>query len=178
MEVFATQSSVFSYRRLHEGINYRLRTFAGGRVASFCRPTSIALLLTERCNASSWFEHSETWPDDALETVKVVRQLGELKKLGLPIVNSLEQLDVMIPYFLDPASSRVAIQSHSAHEPQLLCSAATTLQIQANGDVKVCTTRGAIGNFRSKSIREIWAARPHWWQEGCCLEERLGESQF
>ncbi len=353
LEVFATQLSVFSYRRLHEGINYRLRTFLGGRVASFCRPTSIALLLTERCNArcihcdiwknrgqedrpslgewrglladlrrwlgpvqvvltggeallnpdtidlvsygsslglfvellshgfwedqskierlalarpgritisfdgigethnlirgrdnfsertertiqtltrmrrehslkldirlktvimrqnlddacdvarfaarhglevfyqpieqnyntpedSSWFEHSETWPDDALKTVTVVRQLGELKRLGLPIANSLAQLNVMIPYFLDPASSHVAIQSHSAHEPQLLCSAATTLQIQANGDVKVCSTRDAIGNFKSQPIRAIWAARPHWWQQGCCLEERLRESQ-
>ena len=90
---------------------------------------------------------------------------------------SLAQLNVMISYFLDPAGSRVAIQSHSAHEPQLLCSAATTLQIQANGDVKVCSTRDAIGNFRSQPIRAIWAARPHWWQEGCCLEERLRESR-
>ena len=59
LEVFTTQSSVFSYRRLHEGINYRLRTFLGGRVASFCRPTSIALLLTERCNARCI--HCDIW---------------------------------------------------------------------------------------------------------------------
>jgi len=342
------EATSFSYRRLHEGINYRLRTFAGGRVASFCRPTSIALLLTERCNArcihcdiwknrgpedrpsldewrrllaelrrwlgpvqvvltggeallnpdtievvaygsslglfievlshgfwadqskieklaaarpgritisfdgigethnrvrgrdnfaerteqtiqtltrlrrelglkldirlktvimrqnlddvcavaqfaaqrglevfyqpieqnyntpedATWFEHSETWPIDAAKTVKVVEQLCELKKQGLPIVNSLAQLKVMIPYFLDPAGSRVAVQSHSAHEPKLLCNAVTTLQIQSNGDVKACSTREAIGNFRSQPIRTIWAERPHWWQQGCCLEER------
>jgi MoaA/NifB/PqqE/SkfB family radical SAM enzyme len=342
---------VFTYRRLYEGINYRLRTLAGGRVAAFCRPTSIALLLTERCNArcvhcdiwknrgqedrpsldewrnlladlrswlgpvqvvltggeallnpdtiklvsygssiglyiellshgfwkdqlkierlalarpgrvtisfdgigkthnvvrgrpdfaertertiqtltqmrreydlkmdirlktvimrqnlddvcevaffaarhglevfyqpieqnyntgedSEWFEHSMTWPDDILKTVRVVKQLGELKKQGLPIANSQPQLDVMVPYFLDPASSRVAIQSHQAHERQMLCSATTTLQIQANGDVRVCSSRGAVGNFRSQPIRTIWAARPHWWEQGCCLEERLSE---
>jgi hypothetical protein len=40
--------------------------------------------------------------------------------------------------------------------------------------VKVCSTRDAIGNFRSQPIRSLWAARPHWWQQGCCLEERLG----
>lgn len=344
-----TQSSVFSYRRLHEAINYRLRTFAGGRVASFCRPTSIPLLLAERCNArcihcdiwknrgtedrpsllewkvvladlrrwlgpvqvvltggeallnphtielvayarsiglfvellshgfwedqlkieelalarpgrvtisfdgigethnlirgrdgfaektertiqtltrmrrehrlkmdirlktvimrqnlddvcdvahfakrhdlevfyqpieqnyntpedSRWFEHSETWPDDAGKAVKVVRQLRALKMLGLPIVNSFAQLDVMIPYFLNPASSRVAVQSHTAHESQLLCSATTMLQIQANGDVRICTARPAVGNVREQSIRAIWAGRPRWWREGCCLEERL-----
>jgi len=122
-----------------------------------------------------WFKHSDTWPDDAWKAVKVVRQLCVLKKLGLPIANSLDQLKVMIPYFLDPAGSRVAVQSHTAHEPKLLCSAATMLQIQANGDVRICTARPSVGNIRKDSIRTIWAARPHWWQEGCCLEGRMGE---
>ena len=121
-----------------------------------------------------WFKHSDTWPDDAWKAVKVVRQLCVLKKLGLPIANSLDQLKVMIPYFLDPASSRVAVQSHTAHEPKLFCSAATMLQIQANGDVRICTAKPAVGNIRQQSIRAIWAARPHWWQGGCCLEERMG----
>ena len=40
-----------AYRRAYEGIHYRLRTFAGGRWASQCRPTSIVFLLTELCNA-------------------------------------------------------------------------------------------------------------------------------
>lgn len=97
------------------------------------------------------------------------------QRLGLPIANSPEQLKVMIPHFLRPANTPVAIQSHSAHEPQMLCSAATTLQIQANSDVKVCSTWGPIGNFRSQPVRAIWAARPLWWQQGCCLEERLRE---
>src|SRR5712691_9391168 len=38
-------------RRVYAGLNYRLRTFARGRFASACRPTSIALLMGERCNA-------------------------------------------------------------------------------------------------------------------------------
>ncbi len=121
---------------------------------------------------SNWFEHSETWPRDASKAVEVVRQLCELKNQGLPIANSHEQLNVMIPYFLDPASSRVAVQSHAAHEPKPFCSALTMLQIQANGDVTVCSARKAIGNVRSGPIRAIWITRPHWWDEGCCLEHR------
>lgn len=121
---------------------------------------------------STWFEHSETWPKDSTKAVDVVRQLCELKNQGLPIANSNEQLEVMIPYFLDPASSRVAIQSHNAHEPKAFCSALTMLQIQANGDVTVCSARDAIGNVRSGPIRTIWNDRPHWWDERCCLEHR------
>lgn len=123
--------------------------------------------------SADWFEQSPNWPDDVRKATEVVRQLIELKQQGLPIANSFAQLEVMIPYFLDPASSRVAIQTHNAHERQLLCSAMTTLQIQANGEVKTCSSRGAIGNFRSQRIRAIWAARPRWWEAGCCFEERF-----
>jgi sulfatase maturation enzyme AslB (radical SAM superfamily) len=52
-------------RRLHEGISYRLRTFAGGRLSSYCRPTSIVLLLTERCNARCI--HCDIWKNRGQE---------------------------------------------------------------------------------------------------------------
>lgn len=54
-----------TYRRTYEGINYRLRSFADGRWASFCRPTSIALLMTERCNARCI--HCDIWKNRAAE---------------------------------------------------------------------------------------------------------------
>jgi len=41
----------WAYKRLHDAINYRLRTAAGGRWASYCRPAWITFLLTELCNA-------------------------------------------------------------------------------------------------------------------------------
>jgi MoaA/NifB/PqqE/SkfB family radical SAM enzyme len=96
-----------------------------------------------------------------------------MKRQHAPIANSFAQLEAMIPYFLDPASSRVAVQSHSAHESQLLCSALTTLQVQANGDVTLCAAKEPVGNIKRQPIREIWETRPHWWQEGCCFEQRL-----
>lgn len=124
---------------------------------------------------SRWFEHSENWPANSRKAIAVVKELCELKRQGFPIVNTLAQLELMIPYFADPQASRVAVQSHSAHEHQLLCSAMTMLQIQANGDVRTCTSRGPVGNIKSQTIREIWQTRPRWWLEGCCLDERLGE---
>lgn len=117
----------------------------------------------------TWFERSETWPRDADRAVAVVEELIQLKQRGFPIANSSRQLEAMVPYFRDPARQRVATQSHSAHEKQLLCSALTTLQIQANGGVTVCTRQREIGNITETPIREIWENRPQFWSEGCCL---------
>ncbi len=124
-----------------------------------------------------WFTHSETWPSDTEKVVGVLAELQELKKQGSPIANSPAQLNAMVPYFINPVESRIAIQSHSAHEPQQLCTALTMLQFQANGDVVVCHSQPAIGNIKTAPIREIWQNRPRWWEGGCCLERRLNESR-
>jgi MoaA/NifB/PqqE/SkfB family radical SAM enzyme len=52
--------------RVHSAVNYRLRTFAGGRLASHCRPTEIAVLLTERCNARCL--HCDIWKNRGKES--------------------------------------------------------------------------------------------------------------
>ncbi len=152
------------------------------RVAEFANEHGLEVFyqpIEQNYNTSedpNWFAHSNTWPDDPEKAIGAVRELLELERQGLPIANTVNQLELMIPYFQNPAASRVAVQSHSAHETQLLCSAMTTLQIQANGDVRPCTSKEPIGNIRSQSIREIWELRPRWWQEGCCLHERIGDS--
>lgn len=117
-----------------------------------------------------WFTHSDTWPSDTERVVGIVKELRELKRQGLPIANSSAQLDAMVSYFASPAASRIAVQSHSAHEARQTCSALTTLQLQANGAVVVCNAQPGIGSIKTERIRAIWQKRPHWWEEGCCRE--------
>ena len=74
-------------RRLYEGLNYRLRTFAGGCLARFCRPVSIAFLLTERCNARC--VHCDIWknkgPEDNPKIDEWKKVLGELRSWLGPV---------------------------------------------------------------------------------------------
>jgi MoaA/NifB/PqqE/SkfB family radical SAM enzyme len=119
-----------------------------------------------------WFEHSENWPRDPNQAVATVDRLIGLKRSGLPIANSYAQLEAMKPYFRNPDSVRVSIQSHSAHERRAVCSALTNLQILPNGDVLSCYGMAVIGNIRHTPIRRIWESRPPWWEGGCCLERR------
>ena len=119
-----------------------------------------------------WFRTSENWPEDPEKAIEAVRGLMDLKRKGLPIRNSDEQLDAMVPYFRDPDALRVAIQSHTAHLHRPVCSASTNIQVQPNGDVLACFSMPPVGNIKETPIREIWRSRPAWWRGGCCMERR------
>lgn len=124
-----------------------------------------------------WFEKSPNWPRDTAGATAAVNRLLELKSQGLPIANSREQLEAMIPYFGNPDASRILIQSHSAHERKALCAALVTLQISAEGDVATCYGMPPVGNIKTAPIRRIWEQRPRWWDGGCCLERRCSEAE-
>jgi len=124
-----------------------------------------------------WWEHTENWPKDPARAVAAVEELIRLKREGLPIANTLTHLEVMIPYFRDPDAMRVAVQSHTSHERQQNCVALTTLQLQANGDVTVCSNAPRVGNVKRAPIREIWEHRPRYWEQGCCLETRRSDAE-
>ena len=117
-----------------------------------------------------WFENGDNWPTDTERAVAVVQNLIRLKRDGLPIANSLQQLEAMALYFRDPFRLRIATQSHSAHETRTLCSALTNLEIHSGGDVFTCVRMPAVGNLNENSIRQIWNQRPRWWRGGCCLQ--------
>src|SRR5271169_2299477 len=61
-----------AYARVHAAVSYRLRTFAGGRLATYCRPTTITILLTERCNARC--VHCDIWKNRGKEAGPSVDQ--------------------------------------------------------------------------------------------------------
>ena len=119
-----------------------------------------------------WFRTSANWPDDVEKAVEAVGGLIELKRQGLPIRNSIQQLEAMVPYFRDPDAMRVAIQSHTAHLHRPVCSASTNIQVQPNGNVLACYSMPPVGNIKETPIREIWRNRPAWWRGGCCMERR------
>jgi MoaA/NifB/PqqE/SkfB family radical SAM enzyme len=124
-----------------------------------------------------WFLHTDNWPSDTARATSVVRELLRLKSTGAPIANSRGQLEVMIPYFENPDASRAAVQGHSAHERRQYCAALGMLQIQANGDVLVCSGAPPVGNIKSAPIRSIWENRPHWWEHGCCRESHCADGE-
>jgi len=104
---------------------------------------------------SRWWERTGNWPQDPARAVAAVEELIRLKREGLPIVNSVTQLEVMLPYFRNPDAMRLAVQSHTAHErsrsvPRWVC--CTPGQRRRHH----LHRRPAVGNIKTTPIREIW----------------------
>lgn len=125
-----------------------------------------------------WFLHSDNWPKNTAKAIANVRELIKLKRQGYRIANSIVQLEAMIPYFEDPDAHRMMMTMHSAHEKKMQCAALVNMQLQANGDVTVCTGAQPIGNVKDQPIKDIWKARPRLWDQGCCLERRCSPAEL
>jgi len=156
----------------HPGYAIRLKTVimeqnldAVEGVVDFARQQGLEIFLQpieQNYNAPEdlhWYETSPNWPRDPEKAVRVVERVRQMKRQGFPVMNSDAQLAVMEPYFRQPEASRVAVQSHQAHEAVPLCAALIGLQVQANGDVRMCHSMPPVGNIKERPIREIWESR-------------------
>lgn len=89
------------YKRLYEAANYRLRTLVGGRWAGYCRPTSIVILLTERCNARC--VHCDIWKNRGPEEAPTVDQwktvLSDLRRWLGPVQTTLSGGEALLKPF-------------------------------------------------------------------------------
>ncbi len=89
------------YRRLYQAANYRLRSVAGGRFRSACRPVSISILATERCNARC--VHCNIWMnkgrEDSLSVAQWKACLSELAQWLGPVQVTLTGGEALLQQF-------------------------------------------------------------------------------
>jgi MoaA/NifB/PqqE/SkfB family radical SAM enzyme len=93
-----------AYKHISEAVNYRLRTFGGGHLANHCRPTSVAALLSERCNARC--VHCDIWKNRGKEDSPSVEQwtgvLTDVRRWLEPIQTTLTGGEAMLrPFAID-----------------------------------------------------------------------------
>jgi MoaA/NifB/PqqE/SkfB family radical SAM enzyme len=107
--------------RVHAAVNYRLRTFVGGRLASHCRPTSIAILLTERCNARCvhcdiWKNRGKESPPGADQWKSTMRDLRRwLGPVHVVFTGGEALLMPFAPEVISYASSQGLLVEHLTH---------------------------------------------------------------
>ena len=97
----------YAYKRVYEKVNYELRTLGGGRWASHCRPTSIGLMLSYRCNARC--VHCDIWKNRGKEDSPSLDQwktvLTDLRQWLGPVHIFISGGEALLkPYAIDVAA--------------------------------------------------------------------------
>lgn len=95
-----------------------------------------------------WFRDSPFWDDDAAKINEGMDRLIAMRGAGAPISNSIAQMEYMRRYLLDPEGPqtvpcRVGISN---------------LDIEPNGDVRLCDVMEPVGNIREAHPADIWNA--------------------
>ena len=101
-----------AYKRFYEAANYRLRDFHGGIFAAYCRPVTIAILLTELCNARC--VHCDIWKNRGREDSPTPEQwktfLGDLRKWLGPVQVTFTGGEALLrPFALDVVAHACSI---------------------------------------------------------------------
>ncbi|MDK2970823.1 MAG: hypothetical protein PWP23_578 [Candidatus Sumerlaeota bacterium] len=99
-----------------------------------------------------WFKKSPYWDDDADKINRGMDALIAARKSGLPITNSVEQMEYMRRYLLDPEGPQ-----------DIPCKVGVAnLDIEPDGTVRLCDVMDAVGNVREMHPRDIWhSAQAH-----------------
>ncbi len=164
-----TGSRAHVYRRLYEGINYRLRTVARGRFASHCRPTSAIFLLTELCNARC--VHCDIWKNKGREDSPTAEQwkqvLTDLRRWLGPVQVTFSGGEALLkPYTIELAEHAhklglfLEVLTHGYWDDQkkiesLALASPSLVTISLDGMGKIHSRVRGRDNFFEKTSRTI-----------------------
>jgi MoaA/NifB/PqqE/SkfB family radical SAM enzyme len=116
----------------------------------------------------NWFQNNPMWITDLDPLRRSIDTLREYKLRGLPVNNSLAELDLIQRYFEAPAEHAYRVHSHDAKRPRKACrSFATHLQIMPDGGMKMCHWMEPFANLRHGNLKDAWRRRPRCWKNDC-----------
>ena len=94
----------------------------------------------------NWFKENEFWPEEFSELESAIDNLIKMKKKGVRIDNSFEQLNAFKRYYKNPAVE-ISKQCFSA---------ANNFVVNEFGEVLLCWNMPPIGDLLSDNPEQIW----------------------
>ncbi|MEW6418498.1 MAG: radical SAM protein [Nitrospirota bacterium] len=105
----------------------------------------------------NWYKDNPLWITDLNALSGSIQRLKELKNQGYPVLNSLENLDLIEKYFIDPEHLSYKVHSHEYNKKKNEChSWLGALQIMPDGGIKMCHWMKPFANARDGHIRRAW----------------------
>ena len=121
-----------------------------------------------------WYVNNPLWIQNTWEISKSINELKKLKAQGVPIVNTVENLNMINDYFHDPEKLAYKVHSHEYKKKKPQCrSWVGGLQIMPDGGLKMCHFMEPFGNARNGNIKDLWNKRARCWKTECPYLELL-----
>ena len=115
-----------------------------------------------------WYENNPLWIQDPQDADRSVKELIKMKNQQYPILNSVDNLNMIRTYFHDPdnLSYRVHTQNYSQKKPRCR-SWIGGLQIMPDGGLKMCHHMQPFAHTRDGHIKNLWNNRARCWKTDC-----------
>ena len=115
---------------------------------------------------SLWYKGNPLWITDLAALSQNIQSLREMKIQGYPIINSIENLNMIEHYFYDPDGLAYKVHSHEYEKKNLKCKDwVRGLQIMPDGGMKMCFRMQPFASVKNGNIKKAWKNRIRCWKK-------------
>lgn len=123
---------------------------------------------SEQLKDPKWYENNPLWITQRERLSEVIQKLRELKTQGRPIINTVENLNMIENYFYDPEQLAYKVHSHDYHKKDQQCrSWIGGLQIMPDGGMKMCHWMSQFAFAKNGNLKQAWKDRDRCWRKPC-----------
>jgi MoaA/NifB/PqqE/SkfB family radical SAM enzyme len=126
------------------------------------------IYYSEQLRNLKWYENNPLWITDLQKLSEVIQRLRELKTQRYPIINSIENLNMIENYFYTPEQLAYKVHSHEYSRKNRQCrSWVEGLQIMPHGGMRMCHWMNPFAYSRDGNLKLAWKNRRRCWKEPC-----------
>jgi MoaA/NifB/PqqE/SkfB family radical SAM enzyme len=126
------------------------------------------IYYSEQLKNPKWYEKSPLWITDLEKLSEVIQKLRELKTQGFPIINTIENLNMIEDYFYKPEGLAYRVHSHDYKRKNKQCrSWIGGLQIMPDGGMKMCHWMNPFAYTKDGNLKMAWRSRDRCWKKPC-----------
>ena len=124
---------------------------------------------SEQQGDPKWYVDNPLWVTDLKALSQSIQLLRELKTKGYPILNTIENLNMIEDYYTHPEELAHKVHSHNykKKKKQTCETWVSGFEIRPNGGMKMCFMMKPFANARDGHIRQAWKDRVQCWKEPC-----------
>lgn len=129
----------------------------------------LPVYYSEHRDDPEWYVDNPLWVTDMEALSDSMQHLKELKAQGYPVLNTIENLNLIEDYYKNPEQLSYKVRSHNYNKRNKhTCDVwVGGLQIMPDGGMKMCSKMAPFANAKGGHILQAWKNRDRCWKKQC-----------